>query len=182
MTSVEFATGKSVPLETIAQVFRDAFTSSEGKTEGELIAQLAHNLMKDTASNDLRVYVAQSESDVIACVMFSRLDYRQDLRNIWLLSPLAVLTAHQNQSVGSGLIRYALSCLLQEGVDAVFIYGDPNFYQRVGFVYVDQTVAKAPFDLSMPEGWLVVSLSSQAFSPIQGESQCVQALRDSKYW
>jgi putative acetyltransferase len=49
------------------------------------------------------------------------------------LGPVSVRPDRQRSGVGSALIREALRQARQEGWDAVFVLGDPNFYRRFGF-------------------------------------------------
>jgi len=166
----------------IAALFRTTFADSEGEEEGQTIFQLALDLLERTPLIDLHVFVANADDHLVGCALFSRLVFSQNSISAWLLSPVAVEPTHQNKGIGSDLIRHGLSCLKQEGVDVVFTYGDPSFYCRLGFVPVDQNKARAPFVLTMPQGWLAVPLSSLEIGSITGSSQCVQALRQSKYW
>jgi putative acetyltransferase len=49
------------------------------------------------------------------------------------LGPVAVEPAQQGKGVGSGLIREGLRRAIAAGVVAVFVLGDPGYYQRFGF-------------------------------------------------
>lgn len=50
------------------------------------------------------------------------------------LAPVAVSPAHQRRGAGSALIRAGHARLRDAGERIVFVYGDPAYYQRFGFV------------------------------------------------
>lgn len=64
----------------------------------------------------------------------------------------------------------------------MLIYGNPNFYSKVGFQKITEAIVKAPLKLTYPEGWLAQSLISNEITPIKGNSTCVTALNNQKYW
>jgi len=49
------------------------------------------------------------------------------------LGPLAVAASHRRQGVASALVRWALEEADRGDWRAVFVLGDPHFYQRFGF-------------------------------------------------
>ena len=52
----------------------------------------------------------------------------------WLgLGPLAVVPASQRQGIGMALVRRALDVARDRGAAAVFVLGDPDYYDRLGF-------------------------------------------------
>ena len=51
-----------------------------------------------------------------------------------LFGPLSVLPQYQNQGVGSALVRHSLDAARLQGYKAVFLYGDPKYYCRFGFL------------------------------------------------
>jgi hypothetical protein len=65
---------------------------------------------------------------------------------------------------------------------AIFTYGDPNYYSKVGFDHVPQEVAEAPFKLAHPEGWLGQSLDGGSLELPLGQACCVEAFNDPQYW
>ncbi|MDI9244196.1 GNAT family N-acetyltransferase [Marinobacter sp. CHS3-4] len=63
-----------------------------------------------------------------------------------------------------------------------FTYGDPNYYSKVGFEYVSQEIAEAPFKLAHPEGWLGQSFDGGSLELPLGRACCVEAFNDPQYW
>ncbi len=50
-----------------------------------------------------------------------------------LLAPVCVLKEYRNRGVGSEFIRHALGLAKESGFKAVFLVGDPAYYNRFGF-------------------------------------------------
>ncbi|MGB0960907.1 MAG: GNAT family N-acetyltransferase [Halocynthiibacter sp.] len=175
--SNEYA-GHSAPLIAL---FEETFTASEGAEEGAMIAQFVANMLK-TPPKDFRVYMAWEEGILAGAIVFSRLCYQEDPRTVFILSPVAILPSYQKKKIGQGLIHHGLAALKAEGVDVVLTYGDPAYYQKVGFGVITEEIAKAPLPLSMPEGWLGQSLTGDALRPLRGSSTCVAALNFPALW
>lgn len=126
--------------------------------------------------------VATSEQNqVIGSVIFSKLNFPNG-ENVHLLSPMAVATDYHGQGIGKGLIQFGLNMLKENGVESVVTYGDINFYSKVGFAPIKETIMQAPFALSYPDGWIAQSLLEDEIQPITGKPTCAESLNDSNYW
>lgn len=167
--------------EEIKSLFARTFGASEGEAEGEVIAGLVAELISGTDAADLKGFVARSDGRIVASIFFSRLCYDTPMQ-IFMLSPVAVLTAYQGKGIGQQLIRYGVGQLAAQGVQRVFTYGDPRFYSRVGFHPVSQAMAAAPFPLSQPHGWLCQALDGSSIDPLPGRGRCVKAFDNPAYW
>jgi len=179
---MEFTQGDARRADTIIGLFTDTFTASDGAEEGRLIGTLVAGLLSTTAPEDLHVICA-SEGDALAgAIVFTRLDYAQDLRRVVLLSPVAVALGRQGRGVGQALLRHGLAQVAEAGADVAITYGDPRFYARVGFHPLSVAEAAPPHPLSQPEGWLGQSLTNAALTPLAGPSHCAPALDDPAYW
>jgi putative acetyltransferase len=166
----------------LASLFTLTFADSEGSAEGKLIGGLVKSLLSDTAPDDLYMIAAEKDGTLLAACAFSRLLYGNDERIVFLLAPVAVAPEHQGRGYGQKLISYGLSVLRQAGVDMAMTYGDPNFYSKVGFHFVREEDAPAPFPLQQPEGWLGFSLTTKPWTPLKGPSTCVRALNQPVFW
>lgn len=165
----------------ITKLFAEVFTASANQEEGELISALVDELISTTNAHDLFGFVACVEENIVGCIFFSRLLLPSD-QVAFLLSPVAVATDYQGQGVGQALINFGLEHLKSLDVELAFTYGDPNFYAKVGFKPISETVVKAPFPLSQPKGWLAQSINGTPIAVVEGASQCVEALAKEEYW
>ncbi len=54
------------------------------------------------------------------------------------LGPIAVLPARQGQGIGSLLMNYSLGKARSLGYPAVILFGNPDYYQRFGFISAEK--------------------------------------------
>jgi putative acetyltransferase len=107
--------------EAVYQVVSAAF----GQTaEANLVAALR------AAGDSVVSLVAEEESQIVGHVMLSRMKAPFPAL---ALAPVSVTPARQRRGIGSALIRKALTRAREEGCAAVFVLGDPVYYQRFGF-------------------------------------------------
>jgi predicted N-acetyltransferase YhbS len=97
-----------------------------------------------------------------------------------ILAPLAVATAFQRQGIGQALVRYGLDNLKSQGIDFVFVYGDPRYYSRFGFTPNHQLAA--PYKLKHPEAWMILGLRENGDACLQGIAVCVPPLMYAEHW
>ncbi len=179
---MDFVEGFKGREAAISALFAASFGDSEGEAEGRLIGQLAADLMATTKPEDLRVFSAVERGEIIGAIAFSKLDYPEDARRVFLLSPVAVATARQRRGVGEKLLRHGLNALRGEGAEIAMTYGDPDYYRRVGFAQITPEVAQPPFRLQQVHGWLGQSLTDQPLTPLTGPCRCVPAFDKPEYW
>jgi len=165
----------------IKHLFTKVFSDSEGQSEGAVIGNLVHDLINTTEPQDIFGFVATEQEQIIGCIFFTRLSFDAPI-DAFILSPVAVHTNHQGKGVGQKLINFGIDQLRERGVKLAFTYGDPGFYSKAGFRRITEDVAKAPLDLTQPEGWLCQSLDGGNIEPISGNSLCVKALNKPEYW
>ena len=165
----------------IQELFTQTFSDSEGQSEGRLIGSLVFDLMNETDDKDIFGFVATENEQIIGCIFFTRLSFDAPVE-AFLLSPVAVHSNHQGKTIGQTLINFGLDQLKEKAVQLVFTYGDPKFYSQVGFEHVSEDLAKAPFELTQPEGWLCQSLDGSKIEILPGSSRCVKAFNNSEYW
>ncbi len=147
-----------------------------------MIGGLVLSLMDRTPADDMRLFAAEDEGEIIGAVAFSRLTYPEDPQKVVLLSPMAVAPSRQKQGVGQALLTEALAVLQADQIDVVITYGDPGYYGRVGFEQITEADAKAPLPLSMPHGWLGQRLDGHGKPALEGPSHCVAALDRADIW
>jgi len=137
--------------------------------------------MTSADAQDIYGFIATESDQILCSVFFTRLAF-ENFDNAFILSPVAIHTNHQGKGIGQSLINFGIKHLKEDGVRLAFTYGDPKFYSKVGFICITETIAKAPLELSQPEGWLCQSLVDDEIRPIAGNSRCVEALNKPEYW
>ncbi|MBO9444879.1 N-acetyltransferase [Ruegeria sp. R14_0] len=168
--------------DSLPKLFQQVFSDSEGEDEGKVIGALVSDLLSNTPEDDLQAAISQDGPKVLGCILFSRLRFEQDTRQVFLMSPVAVRTDRQKSGVGQKLIRFGLEGLRSANVDYVVTYGDPAYYGRSGFVPISEDFAPAPMPLSHPHGWLGQALTETETAPFKGPSHCVEAFNKPELW
>lgn len=173
----KFENGKT---QEITKLFFETFSDSEGEEEGVLIKELVSELFEYVHTNEARAYFAQdTEGKVIGAVFFSPLNY-EDNEVVWMLSPMAVKTSEQGKGIGQAIIKFALRDLAEDGVKSACTYGDPAFYEKVGFEPVTTDKLPSPLPLSFPEGWLWNSFGN--FQELKGIPRCLAPFGSADLW
>lgn len=167
--------------QEIASLFTSVFTSSEGEKEGRQIGNLASALSSRIDNQEIICFGTCEEESIIGAIFFTRLQFHQATQ-VYLLAPVAVSTKHQGKGVGQALINHGLNELKKRSVAVVVTYGDPSFYSRMGFQGLSENIIQAPLKLSMPEGWLGLSLTEAPIPAISERPGCVQEFNDPAYW
>lgn len=165
----------------LKQLFTSTFGSSEGADEGALIGGLAAKLSAGIDGREIICFGAVESGQLIGAIFFTKLQFA-DRAPIYMLAPVAVSIDHQKSGVGKALIRHGLNELANQGALVAVTYGDPSYYERVGFMPLSESVLKAPLALSMPHGWLGQSLTKEAIHARTERPTCVEAFRDPAYW
>lgn len=106
----------------IDAILREAFPGPE---EADLVTRLYDD-------GDVMIsLVAVVGTEVCGTVVFSPMT--APFRALGL-APVAVRPDHQRQGVASALIHEGVELARVEGWDGIFVLGDPDFYQRFGFL------------------------------------------------
>ncbi|KOO15231.1 acetyltransferase [Vibrio xuii] len=166
---------------SIIELFTKTFSDSEGPSEGQMIGELVNNLISETPEQDISVAVARDGSEVVGCILFTRLAFENE-RACFLMAPVAVRTDHQGKGVGQALIEFGLTSMRDQGVKVAFTYGDPKFYSKTGFEQVTEQAFKAPLPLSFPHGWMAQSLDEEKVEALSGRSVCVPEFNQPELW
>lgn len=178
---MKFEASSADQTSEITALFTSTFAQSWDEQEGILVGNLAHELLTQTEARDLYGFVAMNGSDIIGCILFSRLRFESGLE-AFILAPVAVHNDYQKQGVGRKLITFGINQLKEDGVELLMSYGDINFYSKVGFQSVSVEQIEAPFPLQYPHGWIGQSLLGGPIEAIPGKPECVAALNKPVYW
>jgi predicted N-acetyltransferase YhbS len=112
--------------------------------------------------------VAEVRGEVRGFAMVSRasLQFGENMTDILVLGPVAVLPAHQRTGIGSGLIREAIRLADERGEKMIVVLGHEAYYPRFGFMPASR------FGIKPPQPWpdanyMVRPLSAHS-EPMQG--------------
>jgi putative acetyltransferase len=92
--------------------------------EAELVQELY------AAGDSVVSLVADDDGQIVGHVLLSRMDAPFPAL---ALAPLSVVPARQRRGIGSALVEKAVNRAGGQGWAAIFVLGDPNYYERFGF-------------------------------------------------
>ena len=98
---------------------------------------LAHKLRKVTAFIPELDFVAVLNKQVVGNIMYSKASVARDngrKHQVITFGPISVMPSYQKQGIGYALIERTKKLAEKMGFKAVFIYGDPAYYHRFGFI------------------------------------------------
>ena len=97
-----------------------------------------------------------------------------------ILAPLAIASNRQRRGLGTRLVQQGLYMLTASGTAAVFVLGDPRYYQHLGFA--SGHAVTPPFPLPYPEAWMAQDLQPGTLATLRGTARCCQSLMHPQYW
>ena len=151
--------------------------------EREAVAALAVNLLAEETNPETFALVAEADDIVVGHIAFSPVSQTNtDKYQGYILAPLAVHPQFQKRRIGANLIEAGIQHLSRINVDIVFVYGDPQYYGRLGFDAVIAAEFAPPYQLQYPFGWQAKPLTDVNTFPSSGKLTCVQSLRDPQLW
>jgi putative acetyltransferase len=107
--------------KAVYQVVSSVFGQS---AEAELVEELRE-------AGDCAVsLVADEDGQIVGHVLLSKMDAPFPAL---ALAPVSVIPAKQRSGIGSALVKRAVNRARSEGWAAIFVLGDPNYYERFGF-------------------------------------------------
>ncbi len=130
--------------------------------DGERVPDLVDALRAAGAALPPLSFVADLDGRVVGHVMLSacRLDTLPRLVDVYSLSPLGVLPAHQRHGIGTRLIEHALAAADRQGIPLVFLEGSPDYYARHGFRAAEGLGFRPPTLRYPPGAFQVARLSA----------------------
>lgn len=181
MSGLNIRVSRQSELGAIRELHMAAFAGEghAGYDESEEVTVLALNLLK--AGPDVLSLVAVDGEEVIGHIIFSpaSITNHGDIR-CFILVPLAVSPTRQKSGTGARLIKAGLDRLKRDGVQAVFVLGDPAYYSRSGF-HTRHRVAP-PYELPYPEAWQVIELEPGILDDVSGTLECLPELMSPELW
>lgn len=167
-------------LTLICELHRNAF----GIAEGDAIAELVDHLADDPTATPSTSLVAERDGIIVGHVLFTAAHIRPHDVQVQILAPLGVARAHHRRGIGSALVRAGLTHMATQGCDLVFVYGNPAYYKRFGFMPAipHNLIAPYPIPDMYADAWMVHVLHDGVIGRIQGTIQCATTLHQPHYW
>ena len=168
----------SSDLEAIREIYLSAFDDNEN----EIVADLAIDLLTGGSSSQTITLVAETGDILVGHVSFSPVRLKSDRQPLgYILAPLAVRPECQNAGIGSMLVENGIRQLARQDVNFIFVYGNPDFYGRFGFVGELAQKFSPPYTLQFPAGWQAMELTGKSRA-VGGSIECVASLCRPELW
>ncbi len=162
---------------------RDIHLAAFPENESGLVATLAERLLTERTSPETISLVAEVDSHLVGHIAFSPLAMESNAARIgYVLAPLGVRPEYQGAGVGAKLVEAGRQMLSDNGVDMLFVYGDPAYYGRFGFDAELASHFLPPYELTYPFGWQAMALRDGVSDVQPCTLSCVAALRDPALW
>lgn len=166
-------------VDRIRQIHLQAF----GEEERELVGDLAVELLIATSEPPTLHLVAEVQGKLVGHVAFSPVRAKADKEFLgYILCPLGVMPENQKVGVGTALVKAGLEKLSGSKTDAIFVYGDPQYYGRFGFKAESAVAYHPPYPLQYPEGWLATVPKGQKLPVEPLDMECLEALGKPELW
>ena len=112
----------------LEEVFNLIHAAFGNRSESDLVKQLI-------SDGDVMINLLVELSDtIIGNVVVSKITMEPDIGLFCGgVAPVSVLPDQQSSGVGSQLMTEAIHESKKKGMDALFLLGDPNYYERFGF-------------------------------------------------
>ena len=107
--------------KAVTEVISSAFGQV---AEAELVDALRE------AGDSVVSMVAEKDGQIVGHVLLSKMDAPFPAL---ALAPVSVIPQRQRSGIGSALVKKALESACSKGWAAIFVLGDPHYYERFGF-------------------------------------------------
>ncbi|MDA7712501.1 GNAT family N-acetyltransferase, partial [bacterium] len=120
---------------------------------------------------------------IVSAVGFSPVFFKTDTGlSAYILAPLATHQSHQKKGLATKLIESAKAHFHANNIDALLVYGDPEYYGKYGF---NADLGKhfiPPYPLEYDFGWQALMLNDTTLNDRKLAFTCVDALSDAALW
>jgi len=162
---------------------REVHLSAFDDDEREIVSNLAVNLLLEETTPQTISLVAEIDGAVVGHIAFSPVKIEGDYHfQGYILAPLGVKPQNQKCHIGSNLIERGLQQLKKIGVNVLFVYGDPQYYNRFGFRTDVANRYTPPYNLQYLFGWQAIALNDCCTTTSSGIIACVTSLCDPNLW
>jgi putative acetyltransferase len=166
-------------LSSIEETFFNSFSEEEAPITYPVIK----SLIEDVVTNNNYCIGYELDGKVVSAVGFSPVcfDTASDI-SAYILAPLATHKLHQKKGIATKLIDAAKAHFIKNSVDALLVYGDPEYYGKYGF---NADLGKhfiPPYPLEYEFGWQALMLNDTDLNDRKLTFTCVDALSDAALW
>ncbi len=112
--------------------------------------------------------VAEVDGKIVGHILFSRVTICTTAGTVDAVSlaPMAVVSSHQRQRIGSTLVEVGLNACRERGHKIVLVLGHPEFYPRFGFSSERARPLQSPFGGG--KAWMALELLPSGLAGIEG--------------
>lgn len=143
-------------------------------------SRLVKNLLNDSSAIPLLSLMALEERNPVGHILFTSARLVDTVHNakIVILAPIAVVPDSRNRGIGGKLINKGLEILSLAGIDLVFVFGAPLFYQKHGFKPACQYGLEPPYPIPKKNSdyWMVQALNPGVLGSVTGRVKCADSL------
>lgn len=166
-----------------ADRIREIYLSAFDEAERETVAELAIALLAEKSEPRPIHLVADIDGKLVGHVSFSPVRRKENGDYVGqILAPLAVSPGWQKRGVGSALVEEGLRRIKGQEGGIVFVYGDPAYYQRFGFVPERAENFLPPCPLTHPFGWQALVADGCEIPDRPVSIECVGPLCSPELW
>lgn len=151
--------------EAVYQLIKSAFASAK-HTDGRE-QELVESLRKSAAFIPQLSLVAKINQQIVGFILLTQIRIGESVE--LALAPLAVLPAFQGQGIGGRLINAAHLIAKELGFHYSVVLGEPEYYQRFGYLPAKQMNISAPF--SVPDEYYMAYALQDKLKMVQGMVQ-----------
>ena len=165
--------------EDIRNVYMHAFTEGEN----HIVAELAVRILGEETTPETITLVAETGGKIVGHIAFTPVSAKASKNWLgYILAPLGVEPEHQRYGVGKKLVESGIARIKEKAANILFVYGDPDYYGKLGFSASAAKEYLPPYKLQYPFGWQAIVLNGGGANENAVELYCVESLCDPTLW
>jgi putative acetyltransferase len=148
-------------------------------------SEMVQNLLNDETAEPTLSLLAFQDDEPVGHILFSKATLSGSDISCALLAPLAVLPEVQFKGHGKRLMKEGFRQLKEMGIDLIFVLGDPEYYQRAGFLMDAGAlgfVPPHPIPLAHRDAWMVRALDEGIIGAVSGKVRVADAINAPDFW
>lgn len=116
-------------------------------------------------------FIAEEEYTIVGSIIYSKarvIDDQTKENEVLCMGPISVLPSYQGKGIGSLLMTHTIEEAKELGYKAVFIFGNPDYYKRFGFINAEYFNIKTSTGENF-DAFMVLELTKGALKGITGK-------------